>query len=262
MRVPKRLGVTIRPATGEDEWREFAQSLALQLRRLRLRTGLSQEEVAHRANLSRFIYRQYENGESRRGFPANPALRSIIAIAQVFEEPIEELLPSPLPDLRSRQIAHAYRTDLLAVFSSRFIRLLTSLSAAREMVVLHEGRLTTAPSRRRPFNCGDGDARSPSQRHGLGRGRLRREPCARRGPCSCRAASTYGARASRKAVAFVEVRSISYAHPSTRNDMDSPSRSSGSPLRSSTIVTVRRIAMHRLHCAPEYQPHYLVTERT
>ncbi|WP_138946762.1 helix-turn-helix transcriptional regulator [Plantibacter sp. M259] len=102
MRLSERLGVTTRSTTSEDEWRDFAQSLALQLRRLRLRTGLSQEEVAHRANLSRFIYREYENGESRPGFPANPALRSIIAIAQVFEVSIDELLPSPLPDLRSR----------------------------------------------------------------------------------------------------------------------------------------------------------------
>jgi DNA-binding XRE family transcriptional regulator len=90
-------------ANGADaEWQDFALKLSVQLRRHRLEIGLSQEEVAHRAGLSRFIYRQYESGESRRGTAANPALRSVLAIAQVLEVSIEELLPRPLPDLRSR----------------------------------------------------------------------------------------------------------------------------------------------------------------
>lgn len=94
--------MTRQPTSDDPEWREFAQRLAVQLRRLRQEAGLSQEEVASRANLSRFIYRQYENGESRRGAPLNPALRSIIAISQVFEVSIDDVLPQPLPDLRSR----------------------------------------------------------------------------------------------------------------------------------------------------------------
>ncbi|WP_347876380.1 helix-turn-helix transcriptional regulator [Microbacterium oxydans] len=93
------------PGRGDEadaEWQDFVLKLSVQLRRLRLDAGLSQEEVAHRAGLSRFIYRQYETGESRRGTAANPALRSILAIAQVLHVPIEELLPDPVPDLRSR----------------------------------------------------------------------------------------------------------------------------------------------------------------
>lgn len=93
------------PGRGDEvdaEWQDFVLKLSVQLRRFRLDAGLSQEEVAHRAGLSRFIYRQYETGESRRGTAANPALRSILAIAQVLHVPIEELLPDPVPDLRSR----------------------------------------------------------------------------------------------------------------------------------------------------------------
>lgn len=86
----------------EDDWQLFTQDLAIQLRRRRLDRGLSQEEVASRAGISRFIYRQYESGESRRGAPANPALRSIIAISQALEVPLDELLPHPFPDLRNR----------------------------------------------------------------------------------------------------------------------------------------------------------------
>ena len=94
--------VTGREGTSDAEWRSFAQGLGVRLRQLRLEAGLSQEEVASRANLSRFIYRQYESGESRRGEPMNPALRSMIAIAQVFDVSIDTLLPRPLPDLRHR----------------------------------------------------------------------------------------------------------------------------------------------------------------
>lgn len=89
-------------SAADAEWQDFVLRLSVQLRRLRLNAGLSQEEVAHRAGLSRFIYRQYESGESRRGTAANPALRSIMSIAQVLQVPVEELLPRPMPDLRSR----------------------------------------------------------------------------------------------------------------------------------------------------------------
>lgn len=80
----------------------FVRPLAVQLRRLRLESGLDLEEVASGANLSRLIYRQYENGESRRSTPSNPALRSIMAISQVSDVPLQQLLPVTFPDLRNR----------------------------------------------------------------------------------------------------------------------------------------------------------------
>lgn len=86
----------------DAEWREFAQALATRLRRLRLAASLSQEDVAYRAGLSRFIYQQYEKGESRLGTPSNPTLRSVLAIAQVFGVSVDELLPHPVPDLSGR----------------------------------------------------------------------------------------------------------------------------------------------------------------
>lgn len=83
-------------------WEQVAQHFAVQLRRFRLAAGLSQEDVAYRAGLSRFIYQQYEKGESRSGRPANPALRSVLAIAQVLDVSALDLLPSDLPDLGGR----------------------------------------------------------------------------------------------------------------------------------------------------------------
>ncbi|QDE34834.1 helix-turn-helix transcriptional regulator [Microbacterium foliorum] len=86
----------------KSDWDDFAREFAVRLRQVRHDAGLSQEDVAHRANLSRFIYRQYEQGESRRGSPSNPSLRAVLAIAQVFEIPLADLLPGSIPDLRRR----------------------------------------------------------------------------------------------------------------------------------------------------------------
>ena len=86
----------------EAEWGRYSQRFATSLRSARDRAGLSQEDVAYQAGLTRYTYQKYEKGESRPGAPANPSLRTLIALSQVLDVPIEELLPTPLPDLRNR----------------------------------------------------------------------------------------------------------------------------------------------------------------
>lgn len=86
----------------DSEWSQYAQRLASVLQTARLRAGLSQEQVAYRAGLSRYTYQKYERGESRPGTPANPTLRSVFAIAQALDLQLESLLPDPRPDLRVR----------------------------------------------------------------------------------------------------------------------------------------------------------------
>ncbi|GAA4784026.1 helix-turn-helix domain-containing protein [Microbacterium gilvum] len=83
-------------------WRAYVQRLATTLRRARDRSGLSQEEVAYRAGLTRYTYQKYEKGESRPGMPANPSLRSLLALSQVLEVPLTDLVPGDVPDLRNR----------------------------------------------------------------------------------------------------------------------------------------------------------------
>ena len=83
-------------------WSEYVQRLATQLRRFRQAAGLSQEDVAYRAGLTRYTYQKYEKGESRTGTSANPSLRSLLAIAQVLEIDLAEMMPGDVPDLRSR----------------------------------------------------------------------------------------------------------------------------------------------------------------
>ncbi|WP_101845315.1 helix-turn-helix transcriptional regulator [Zhihengliuella sp. ISTPL4] len=85
-----------------DGWSEFATELGLQIYRLRVAKGLSQEAVAYRAGLTRFTYQRYERGEAQSGAPSNPSLRTLLALSQVLEVPIQELLPQEMPDVTTR----------------------------------------------------------------------------------------------------------------------------------------------------------------
>ncbi|BDZ39750.1 hypothetical protein GCM10025863_23640 [Microbacterium suwonense] len=86
----------------DREWAAYAQRLATSLRRAREGAGLSQEQVAYRAGLTRYTYQKYEKGESRPGRPANPTLRTVLAISQVLGMSLDDLIPDAIPDLRSR----------------------------------------------------------------------------------------------------------------------------------------------------------------
>ena len=86
----------------EAEWSAYAQRFATSLRSARLRAGLSQEDVAYRSGLTRYTYQKYEKGESKPGHPANPSLRTVLALAQVLGVSWGELIPAEVPDLRSR----------------------------------------------------------------------------------------------------------------------------------------------------------------
>lgn len=84
------------------EWTDFAAQLGHNLQRRRLELGLSQEQVAYRANLSRYTYQKYESGLSRPDLPANPSIRSLLAIAQVLGVSLHDLVPMEVPDLTAR----------------------------------------------------------------------------------------------------------------------------------------------------------------
>lgn len=78
---------------------DYARALGVNLQRLRLERNLSQERLAHMAGISAYTYQKFEKGESRPGTPMNPRLFTLVAIAQVLGTTIEELLPTPPPDL-------------------------------------------------------------------------------------------------------------------------------------------------------------------
>ena len=85
--------------TPTGDWERFARELGTNISRWRLVRGLSQEELAYAAGLSRYTFQKFEKGESMPGTPANPSLRNVMAIAQVLEVSLETLLPTPWPDL-------------------------------------------------------------------------------------------------------------------------------------------------------------------
>lgn len=82
-----------------DAKADYARALGLNLQRLRVEKGLAQEKLAHAAGISAYTYQKFEKGESRPGTPMNPRLFTLIAIAQVLEVSISELLPQPMPDV-------------------------------------------------------------------------------------------------------------------------------------------------------------------
>lgn len=71
----------------------YARELGLNLQRLRHERGLSQERLAHLAGLSGYTYQKYEKGESKPGTPMNPRLFNLLALAEILEVQVSELLP-------------------------------------------------------------------------------------------------------------------------------------------------------------------------
>jgi len=75
----------------------FARELGLNLLRAREVKGWSQERVAHAAGLSGYTYQKFEKGESRPGAPMNPRLTTLLALAEVLDTTVEDLLPADRP---------------------------------------------------------------------------------------------------------------------------------------------------------------------
>lgn len=86
-------------ATGapKDDWERYVRDLGVRLHQLRTDRGLSQERLAVAADISAFTYRKLEKGESNPGTPANPRLRTLVALADVLDVEVAELLPPGRP---------------------------------------------------------------------------------------------------------------------------------------------------------------------
>lgn len=83
-------------------WDNFAVALGVNLHKARIAAEMTQEAVAYRAGLTRYTYQKYEKGESVTGAPANPTLRTLLALSQALDVPLLELLPGGAPDLLAR----------------------------------------------------------------------------------------------------------------------------------------------------------------
>jgi transcriptional regulator with XRE-family HTH domain len=76
---------------------EFARELGLNIQRLRLERGLSQERLAHLAGLSAYTLQKFEKGESKPGTPMNPRLFTLMSMAQALSVELEVLIPAERP---------------------------------------------------------------------------------------------------------------------------------------------------------------------
>lgn len=90
------------PSSSTPDWDVYARAIGTNIQRRRVSLGYSQDRVAYEANLSRYTYQKLEKGESRPGSPANPRLMPLLAIAQVLNVGLDDLLPSLAPDLTAR----------------------------------------------------------------------------------------------------------------------------------------------------------------
>jgi transcriptional regulator with XRE-family HTH domain len=78
-------------------WEEFGREIGVRLQRARERKGLSQERTAHLAGIAGYTYQKFEKGESRPGTPLNPRLSTLLALCDVLELRLEDLVPEPAP---------------------------------------------------------------------------------------------------------------------------------------------------------------------
>ncbi|WP_408896237.1 helix-turn-helix domain-containing protein [Nocardioides sp. R1-1] len=82
-----------------DGWAAYGRQLGVNLQRARMAAGLSQERVAHLAGIASYTYQKFEKGESRPGTPMNPQLLTLLALSQVLDTPLVDLLPDTQPDV-------------------------------------------------------------------------------------------------------------------------------------------------------------------
>lgn len=91
--------VVIMPsAAAPRDWDDYVRELGITLQRRRLELGLSQEELAHAAGITRSHYQQLEKGHSRPDRSANPSLRTLVSLSQVLGLLVSDLLPRDQPE--------------------------------------------------------------------------------------------------------------------------------------------------------------------
>jgi transcriptional regulator with XRE-family HTH domain len=81
-----------------ETWGLFVRDLGHNVALHRAIAGLSQEDVAYRAGISRYAYQKLERGSGRPGRAGNPSLRLVVAVALALDTDLGKLLPE-LPDI-------------------------------------------------------------------------------------------------------------------------------------------------------------------
>ncbi|MFL6101382.1 MAG: helix-turn-helix domain-containing protein [Actinomycetales bacterium] len=85
-----------------ESFEQYSRDLGVRLHQLRVDRGLTQERLAAAADITTYTYRKLEKGESNPGTPANPRLRTLLALAEVLDVNLAELLPPDIPQAIGR----------------------------------------------------------------------------------------------------------------------------------------------------------------
>lgn len=80
-------------APSPTTWDAYARDLGVRLQKLRIDRDITQEDLAHRAGLTRTHYQQIERGWWKRDQPANPSIKVIVRLAQVLAVAPGEIFP-------------------------------------------------------------------------------------------------------------------------------------------------------------------------
>ncbi len=80
-------------------WEQYVRDLGTRLHQCRIAKNLTQERLAVAADITTFTYRKLEKGESNPGTPANPRLKTLIALAEVLDVDVADLLPPGRPNV-------------------------------------------------------------------------------------------------------------------------------------------------------------------
>lgn len=76
-----------------SSWEDYAKALGIELQRQRIAVDLTQENLAHKAGITRTHYQQLERGYWKPGAPSNPSLKLLARLAQALGIEIATLLP-------------------------------------------------------------------------------------------------------------------------------------------------------------------------
>ncbi|MFV0433028.1 MAG: helix-turn-helix domain-containing protein [Leucobacter sp.] len=85
--------------TTPPAWASFAQQIGLRLHEARIAAGMSQEQLAVRAGITRATYSQLEKGLTRPGVAANPTIYTLVSLSQTLGLTLADLIPDEVPDV-------------------------------------------------------------------------------------------------------------------------------------------------------------------
>jgi transcriptional regulator with XRE-family HTH domain len=75
-------------------WEAYAKELGVELQRRRIERGITQEDLAHKAGLTRTHYQQIERGSWKKDTPSNPSTKIMARLAQALDLEIGDIAPS------------------------------------------------------------------------------------------------------------------------------------------------------------------------